>query len=199
MKTLIQTLIILILSLSFFGCGAKVPFKEQKPLDNSALVYVYATQNQDSGSYGRYFLQIDGVGIDVTLVENEYTYINLKAHKKVKVSATRSALITKNISLDTKANDIYYLRINTLQEGSFEFENVDEKTALKEIKNTTLHGEVLEETISALISDEPKEESSEVTDADSSKLEKIKEANKLKEDGIISQEEFEKLKADILK
>ncbi|MCW9027155.1 MAG: DUF2846 domain-containing protein, partial [Thiovulaceae bacterium] len=154
MNTIIKSLITITITLLLFGCADKVQFKEQTPLTDSALVYVYAkniVQNNDDMSIGKYFLQIDRVRIDETLIENEYTAINLKASKEVKISATRSALITKDVSLNTQAGEIYFLRINTLPGGDFEFEKVDSNIGFEEIKKTTLSGASVEEKIDSLI------------------------------------------------
>ncbi|QFR50247.1 hypothetical protein FJR48_11105 [Sulfurimonas lithotrophica] len=207
MNTIIKTLITLTITLSFFGCADKVPFKEQDPLENSALVYVYANkilQDNDAMNMGKYFLQINRIGIDKTLVENEYTAINLKASKNVQISATRSALITKDIDFSTESGKTYFFRINTLPGGDFEFEEVDSTIGLKEIKKTKLSGSILEKKIESLIYDDDKEEKEPIKVApkveyvSKSKIEKIKEAHKLKEEGILTEEEFKKLKTEIL-
>jgi len=199
MNKIIKTLITITITLSFIGCADKVPFKEQSPMANSTLVYVYANksvQNEEETTVGKYALQIDRVAIGTTLVEGEYTAINLKSKKEVQISATRSALITKDIFLHTKTDAIYFIRINTLAGGTFELETVDKNIGLKEIKKTTLSGATLEEQIDSYIVED--KEPLKVKKSETSKTQKIKEAYQLKKDGIITGLEFDKLKAEII-
>jgi hypothetical protein len=45
LKKIVTVIGLLVVSLLFTGCGNKVSFKAQEPLENAALVYVYVTQN----------------------------------------------------------------------------------------------------------------------------------------------------------
>lgn len=194
MKKILIILLTITIASIFTACADKTPFKEQTPLSNSALVYVYAKQvilDEDGSSVARFQLLVDDKSIGIRLVENEYTPLDLKA-QNVKISSVKDALITKEITLDLKDGDIYYLRAQMLNGDNFKFEIVERYIALEEIAKTKLYGSFMKDSIDSLINVDKK------TKAEKSKIEQIKDANQLKIDGIITQEEFEKLKVDIL-
>ncbi len=182
------------------GCGKKIPFKEQDTLKNSALVYVYAkqtTSNEDDVILGKYMLRVNDKTIGIVLEEGEYTPIDLKPSSSTLLSATKGALITKDITLDLKAGDIYYLRAVSKSGGDFTFTKLDSSKALPELRKTVLFGSDAEDENEVLIKkDENKQIDKEIAPSQS-KSQKIRDAHLLKKDGIITQEEFEKLKAEI--
>ena len=197
MKKLLQLIITITTALFIFGCADKVAFKEQLPLKNSALVYVYAKQiivDGDDLSIGKFKLMVDDKLIDVVLVENEYTPINLKA-QKIEISATKDSLITKKVTINLLPGDVYYLRATLAEGGDFNFEKVSASIGLKEIKKTKLHGSSVEEKNDAVVLID---ERTEEVVLKKSKIEQIKDANQLKIDGILTQKEFDKLKKEIL-
>ena len=202
MNKIIKTIITISLSLMLFGCADKVPFKEQSTLDNSALVYVYAkvkTVNDDDSIAGEYSISVDSKRLDVRLVEGEYIPIDLKAPAKVNISATMGAIITKDITIDVRESNMYYIRAMVTEGSNFNFEQVSSEVGLSEIQNTVLSGSSVEDINEALAVDTTEEKgAAKAAHTGGNKIQKIKDAHQLKVDGIITQDEFEKLKAEIL-
>ena len=103
---------------------------------------------------------------------------------------------------------IYYLKI-TQYPDSFDFENMQNKSiALTQIKKTGLNNSVYEDEkdiITKIIQPNQKEQKvkkvvktqTKVT-TNNDKMSKIKEAYKMKQDGLITEKEYNKLKREIL-
>jgi len=228
-KSLIASAILAI-SLLFSACGTKVPFKVSKPLDNSAIVYVYVVDGVSSGEdsgHSEYNILINGKRYLERIESGEYMLFNLKANPTL-ISAVKSQIIEEDIKLNLKAGDINYLRItDNTDSGEFGFEQISPSQARKEIAKTGLAGSSLENPkniITELVGmndDETKESKPTMSEAQidaiiekklsskgistnapastsSSKLDKIKEAYEMKKQGILSDDEFKALKADIL-
>ena len=179
MNKIIKSIITISLSFVLFGCADKVPFTKQTPLDNSALVYVYAKANtlsEDDYLAGAYSISVDSKKLDVRLVEGEYTTIDLKPNPSVNVSATMGAVITKTIILNPLASNVYYLRAMVAEGSNFKFEQVEGKIALVELKKTVLSGSSVEDINDAIVK-KPKKE--KPTSAPTSKIQKIKAINVL--------------------
>ena len=196
-----QLLVLSIVLLFITACGDRVAFKPQEPLSNAALVYVYVSPYSEliEGEYTSYYvIRINNKRLDARLYKNEYIALDVKPGKTT-FSATRAEIEEKSLSVNLEAGHIYYLRVTgDLEDGSFKFEHVSNAEGSKEIKTTGLSGSMVnspEYIVTELVendTDEKKETSS------LSKTQEIEKAYALKEKGIISQKEFEQLKADIL-
>ena len=234
MKKRLITSILIVASLLFSACGTKVPFKVTKPLNNSAIVYVYVVDGVSSGedsSHSEYNILINGKRYLERIESGEYMLFNLKANPTL-ISAVKSQIIEEDIKLNLKAGDINYIRItDNTDSGEFGFEQVKPSEARQEIAKTGLAGSSLENPeniiteliglnddnddsktkntiptmseaqIDAIIEKKLKSKgiSAEVpVSTSTSKLDKTKEAYEMKKQGILSDEEFKALKADIL-
>ena len=171
----------------FVSCS-KSPFKPQETLENKALVYIYVKTPEglnDSNRYPKYSIKIDGKYVDGDMGQEEYIALNLDP-SEIELFAIRADIEIQSLKLDLKAGATYYLRIRSFSDdfAEFNFEELPKSIAFEEIivtKNVT-----------------PKEEKKEQTMQTLSKTDEIQKAYELKEKGILSNEEFEKLKADIL-
>lgn len=186
---IILTTILLLIS----GCGTKVPYKTQEPLDNTSLVYIYVTSTNGFGeniTTSTYQVHINNKKIKQQIKEDEYIAFNLKPNT-TSFSITRAQIEERTLKLHLENRKIYYLRVKTdIDDGGFEFEEVKNSIGMQEIVKTTLAGATLENKDAKLTElVEPKK-----TD----KIDEIKKAHELKEQGIITKEEFEKLKKEIL-
>jgi len=237
MKKILIVSTLMIVGLLFSACGTKVPFKAQKPLANSAIVYVYVVSGMSSGeeaSHSEYNILINGKRYLERIESGEYMIFNLKANPTL-ISAVKSQIIEQDIKLNLKAGDVNYLRItDNTESGEFGFEQVSPSKARLEISKTGLAGSSLEDPkniITELIGTDDKKDDSIVksnsvpvmSEAEidaiierklakkeikptppaprvepNSKLDKIREAYEMKKEGILSDEEFKALKADIL-
>lgn len=218
---LVKILLLTTTLLLITACGSKTPFKEQKPLDNAALVYVYAKMSLDSSessTRGEYSLRINNKPVMQRIQDGEYMIFNLKP-QPMKISATKKQIQEKVLDLDLNAGQIYYLKIVDSQDGSaFDFVKVSSSHAKVEITKTGLAGSS-EESPENIITEfvNPKETesmevkssavaapvavpqvSAPVTTMPMSKTDEIMKAYGLKEKGIISDEEFKALKTNIL-
>ena len=222
LKTVTLTLVLLLIT----ACGSRVPFKKQQPLENSALVYVYVPENvtadEDTDVY-EYSIRINNKRHMERITEGEYMVFNLKP-LTIDISATRAQIEEHKETIKLQAGQIYYFKIQKQDDATFTFERVEPSTASAEIAKTGLAGSTLEDendNISEFVNfNKDKKESKKVaakvpvatpvtnptptkTKASkkrvtASKLDEIKEAYQMKKDGLISDEEFQTIKSEIL-
>ena len=218
-KILLLTITLLIVT----ACGNRAAFKKQEPLENAALVYIYTLTQvmTDEGTTNpEYNIRINNKPYMQRIKEGEYIVLNLKP-QAMTISATKKQIEEKVLNMDLKTGQVYYLKLEILEGGGFEFYQVNNPIALKEINRTGLAGSSVESTeniITEFVN--PKEtESMEVTAATPivapiivpqvsaptpvdaapvSKTDEIMKAYEMKEKGIISDEEFTTLKTNIL-
>ncbi len=198
----LQIFFLTIVILFIGGCGNKVAFKQQEPLSNAALVYLYVSPYSEliEGEYTSYYvIRINNKRLDERVYKNEYIALDVKPGRTT-FSATRAEIEERSLTLDLKAGHIYYLRVTgDLEDGGFKLEHVSDTVGAKEIQTTGLSGSMVnspEYSVTELVEDKKHAEKNSVS---LSKTDEIQKAYTLKERGIITQEEFEKLKAEILK
>jgi len=209
------TLLLLSITLLLFSaCGSKIPFKKQEPLENSALVYVYQPLNigtDENMNMSDYNIRFNGRQVMERISTNEYMTFNVKP-EKVAISIVRKQIEEKVITLDLKAGQVYYLKIlDNLEGNTFDFVRVDKDTAYPELAKTGLAGSSVEseDNIINVFVDEPEKESALVLEKEvtqqqtsvapsSSKMDEIQKAFDMKEKGMLNEEEFNTLKAEIL-
>ena len=226
MKKIVTVVGLLVIGLLFAACGSKVPFKVQEPLENAALVYVYVTQNagtEESMSGSDYSIRINNKRYLERIKSGEFISFNLKP-QPMTISATRGQIEEKVLNMDLKSGQIYYLKVSdNLAGGKFDFEMVDNAQGSKEIAKTGLAGSSVESPENIITefvtgSKSAKEEDMMVNQPaptqvapqpvvytapapevqPSAKIEDVQKAYKLKEQGILSDAEFQKLKTEIL-
>lgn len=91
MKTL-KILLLTITLLLITACGNRTPFKQQEPLENAALVYVYASvqvMTDESSSDPEYSIRINNKPYMQRVKEGEYIVLNLKP-QAMTISATKN-------------------------------------------------------------------------------------------------------------
>ncbi|MEA3330679.1 MAG: DUF2846 domain-containing protein [Campylobacterota bacterium] len=225
-KILLLSLILLLVT----ACGNRVPFKEQAPLENAALVYVYVVEDITSSEdtqVSNYSIRINNKRYLERITEGEYLAFNLKP-LTIDISATRGQVEEHKESVTLEAGKIYYFKIDKLDGGDFSFERVSLAIGSKEITKTGLAGSMVEDE-SNIITEfvNPKEDedvhvkavapvqsrpqtvapvavpvstTASVTPkrVTASKMDEIREAYDMKKEGILSDEEFKALKAEIL-
>ncbi|DAB30317.1 MAG TPA: hypothetical protein CFH84_04720 [Sulfurimonas sp. UBA12504] len=132
--------------------------------------------------------------------------LDLKPNQ-VKLSATRAQIEEKFLNLDLKAGETHYLKItDNLEKGAFSFEQVSKEIGAKEIVKTGVAGSMMDDidnTLTELVGSGKADENLEVkpqsqTQTPISKVDELEKAYKLKEKGIISEEEFKTLKSQII-
>ena len=201
---------LLLVSTLFTACG-KIPFEKQKPLTEAALVYVYLTMDSginDTNRMPNYVVGINGKNTEGSIEYGTYKFFNIKPGK-VTISATRSDVEKQDIELNLDAGKTYFLRVKSFSDdfAKFEIARVNSNEAYSELMNTTLADkfEKSENTISELISsssDEPEVAKVKAIEANAtqstSKIDEIQKAYDMKEKGMLSEEEFKTLKAEIL-
>ena len=190
-----------IISLLISGCGSKVPYKSQEPLENASLVYIYVTATNnftDTLATSIYQVRINGKKVKQKIAHNEYMALDLKTNE-ITISATRTQIEERSLKLKLENGKIYYLRVKTdMDDGGFEFEEVKGSVGMQEIVKTGLAGSTLEDKDTKLTELVGSKNSDEVKKEKFSKIDEIKKAHNLKEQGVISNEEFEALKKEIL-
>jgi hypothetical protein len=224
---IVKTLLLTATLLLFSACGNKTAFKLQEPLQNAALVYVYAKMNlstDDSTSRGEYSLRINNKPIMQRIKDGEYMVLNLKP-EVMTLSATKNQIQEVVLDLDLKEGQTYYLKIIDSHDGrAFDFVKMKNSEAKAEIALTGLAGsyeESIENIITEFVNPKTSDESMEVKTAvvpvivpvnsqapvvqqtpiqvaPMSKTDEILKAYELKEKGIIDEQEFKSLKTNIL-
>ncbi|QOY54470.1 hypothetical protein HUE87_11420 [Candidatus Sulfurimonas marisnigri] len=221
MKNLLLKSTILLILLVFTACSSKVAFAKQEPLQGASLVYVYVPQfvsTGENGNMGSYKIRINNKRVESKIFEGEYQVFNLKP-EKISISVTKDGIEERKLQMDFKEGESYYLRvINDVQNNNFSFVQAEKGVALKEIAKTGLSGSraiELDNIITELVTPDEKQESTPIVSAPlapkpavqkvqietlttSSKMDEVKKAYQLKVDGILSEDEFTKLKAEIL-
>lgn len=188
MKNILTLLTLLIISIIITSCS-KTPFKAQEPKEKEALVYIYVASPNGINVSNRnpsYKISINDKNIDEYLGEEEYIALDLKP-KFTKISAIRADIEKQSLELNLKSGKSYYIRVRSFSDdfAKFDIESIKEDIALKEI-SITLNAKIKK-------TQEDKTEIQKV-----SKLQEIEKAHELKEKGILSDEEFNVLKKEIL-
>jgi len=198
----IKLLLVSIVLVLITACGSKKPFEVQKPLESAALVYVYVLSETESGysnTISKYDIRINNKKVSQNVSDAEYIALDLEP-KSIKLSATKGQIEEQNLHLNLKAGETYYLKIVDKIEGTkFEFYEVSSATGEKEIAKTTLAGSSIESKeyiVDAYIKESKPERSEEKQNI--SKIDEIQKAYNLKEKGILTDEEFQALKSEIL-
>ena len=184
------------------ACSSRVPFAPKEPLKDTSLVYLYVSSDESSGeemSDPYYSIRINNKLVEDKIRSGEYIAFNLKPNI-TSISIIRGAIEEKTVQLELKSSQTYYLkaRVN-LYNDAFDLVEVNKTIGSKEIVKTGLAGSTAVEEdniLTELISSDKdkKEESSQTF----SKTDEIKKAFKMKEEGIITEQEYKTLKAEIL-
>lgn len=197
----------------FSACSSKSPYKEQKPLEEAALVYVYVvSQSGVAENYKdhAYKIKVNGKSVEGLVKTDEYMALDLKPGN-VEVSATRADIETQSVKLDLKAGDIHYLKVKSFSDAFAKFDLIKEQSVVakkeiaktvdatskniieKEIEGVTVFADkkapVVETAVPVQLS---------APQVPTSKTDELEKAYKLKEKGIISEEEFKTLKSQII-
>ncbi|SFV54118.1 hypothetical protein MNB_SM-4-324 [hydrothermal vent metagenome] len=182
------------------GCGSKIPFSKKKLSQISAQVYIYAPQHlvdgEDTFNF-RYKVYIDEKLVTNTILESDYMVFNLKP-LPTSIFVIRDNIIQKKVSLNLQAGFVYYLKIiDDSENGDFSFMQVRDILALSELKDTNLAGSFTISTSHML--NEEQEEKHDLNNTSATISDEIEKAYELKKKGVLSEEEFIKLKQKLLK
>lgn len=200
MKKIISIVTVAFLSIVFTACADRTPFKEQEVLKDTALVYVYIAKTvstDDNFHDDPLSIKIDDKTLTPKIMQNEYIAYNLKP-RSITISAIKGAVLSQEIKLDLKPSQVYYLRVkNSSNSDSFTFEKMNQVVGLQEIAKTTVAGSNFifkdNDKIEGLVETTPDNK------ATRTKADEIQRLYDMKEKGILSQEEFETLKAKVIK
>lgn len=247
----IKALLILAIMLLVSGCGTKVPFKAQEPLDGAALLYVYVVDKvtvDDTMQDSLYKIQINGKNVVGSIEAGEYKVFDMKP-ATVLVTSLRRNIEKMHQKVTMQAGNSYFLKIESGSFGeAYSFDKVSESEGQNGVAKTTLSGAtgidvtqytpdfggstagedsktvavpaMTEAEIDAIIERKIAERVSKMnipapvavpvaapvaspvpsysTPAKSSTMDEIQRAYEMKEQGILTQEEFSKIKAEIL-
>lgn len=214
MKKILVLSSLLLIGIVFSACGSKSPYVERKPLDDAALVYVYVASQSGVSDNNRdhaYKIKVNGKNVEGYIKADEYMALDLKPGN-VEITAIRADVEAQSIKLELKAGDVNYLKIKSYSDAFAKFDIIKSQSivAKKEIVKTVdaASKNIIEKEIEGVSvfaqKKEPVKESvvqSTTTPAISapvSKTDELEKAYKLKEKGIISEEEFKTLKSQII-
>jgi hypothetical protein len=195
-------LALLISTSLFFTACTKTPFKKEQPLKGTALVYVYVMADNginDTDRIPYYEVKINKKSTDGKIYPQEHLKYNLDADN-VTISVVRNDVEKRTIDLNLKRGEIYYLRVVGFSDRflGYNYEQIEPEIALQEIKDTVYAIREDSEALDILVTKESEAKASHQTESKKSKTQQIKDAHQLKQDGIINEAEFLKLKTEIL-
>ena len=206
MTKILSMVTLLVITVIFSACG-KVPFEKQEVKSDSALVYVYIefpSGINDADRNPPYEIGVNGTKLKGDIRYGDYKFYRLKP-TNMTISAYRAGIEEQSIEMTLSAGKTYFLRIKSFSDdfAKFEITRVNSKVAYEALNETTLSGEYesTQAAISELIIEDKSEESAASTTTvihSKSKTDEILSAAKLKEQGLLSDEEFNKLKSEIL-
>jgi len=184
------------ISLFFVACS-KQPFIEKKPENSAALVYVYVVADNGINDTNRmpcYTVLLGEEQMDGCMEVGDYMEFDVKPGK-INFNISRANIEIQSVELNLAANETKYLRVQSYSDDFNKFKVVDrdQDVALKELSRTSLVGSYLKKDTGPSKLVIPKEEKKSF-----SKSDELEKAHALKEKGILSNEEFNKLKSEIL-
>jgi len=209
MKLLKHLFTSFLLLLLFTGCST-VSFVEKSPKKNTATIYAYVdtTSNINENMYDPcYKLKINDDSLEDCMNINEFMELTNLKPQAINIYAIRDDIDKKNIKLDLLGGKTYFLKIQSYSQimGQYEFKQVSRELALKSIVNMKMANppkkpEKEDNSILDIFSSDTNSTTVENknTTIISSKTDEINKAYEMKEKGIITDEEFDKLKAEIL-
>lgn len=200
MKSLKLILLTAVLML-VVGCADKKPFAKQEPLENAGLVYLYVVPDGEFESNPNYKVLINGKRVEGRVKKGEYTVFNLKPTSNLKISVVKQEIQEKSVTLNITSGHINYIRVKGSATDGLVVKHVPNSVGSKEIVKMGLAGSVIDESVNEAIEElipEKKPAPAVQAAPSASKVEQIEKAHALKEKGILSEEEYKKLKAEIL-
>ncbi|OQX59957.1 MAG: hypothetical protein B5M52_01650 [Helicobacteraceae bacterium 4484_230] len=207
-KILSLCLFAVMLTLFYTGCAPRPEYKPSVQKSNRTLLYVYCLEAVKSSDYG-YEIRVNDMTEPLILRDNGYLVFELDS-KDISISAQNSDDIAGVVDRDTivlknvKKGKSYYVKAIISEGEKVDLVAVDSLKAQKEIKNTVLYDQE-ENTYHLFVNDTDKVSgpaviesdtaSSSVAGSDAQEIEKLYE---LKEKGVISDDEFRRLKKKII-
>jgi hypothetical protein len=183
------------------GCADKKPFAKQEPLENAGLVYLYVVPDGAFESNPNYKVRINGKRVEGRVKKGEYTVFNLKPTNSLKITVVKREIEEKSVTLDIIAGQINYIKVKGSSSEGLTVVHVPNSVGSKEIVKMGLAGSVIDESVNEAIEELiPEKKKAPLVQAapSASKVEQIEKAHALKEKGILSEEEYKKLKTEIL-
>ncbi|WP_455757051.1 SHOCT domain-containing protein [Sulfurimonas sp.] len=139
----IKIIILATVVLIFSACGNKTPFKEQEPLKNAALVYLYVAESSnadESMEDSKYKTKINGKNVAGTMIAGEYKVFDMKP-ATVLFTAVRRNIENEHVKLKLRAGHTYFLKTQSAGFGeAFSFKQVNAKDGKRDLKKSSLAG-----------------------------------------------------------
>ncbi|GEM_PF-3556797 len=191
MRIILTVSLLFVIALFTVSCVQKQPFVKEKVADESALVYLYRPLVHGSNDVG-YRLYVDNEKISYILRGGEYAPVHLKAGRAT-FRAIANGILEHRVTLNLENGTEYFIRMLPQEGGDFTMKVLPKSIAILELSNTFLSGSELsiDTDNTKLIPPKPSQASGSVSD-------EISKLYNLKEQGIISEEEFRQLKAKII-
>lgn len=184
------------------GCTS-VGFADIPASKNTATIYSYVDlpQNVDETvSDPCYKISINKDLLENCMKSEEFMVFEKLKPQTINISAIRDDIEKKTLELSLEAGKTYFLKVQSYSQliGQFEFKEVNRETALKSIGSMKMANppEKKDDAIFDFFASEEKSEKTEFSS--SSKMDEIQKASDMKEKGVITQKEFDTLKAEIL-
>jgi hypothetical protein len=194
MKKIVLALTTIILAMLFMACS-KAAFDKQRPTENMALIYVYTAADTNKVSF--YTIGVNGKKMEGGLKTGEYKMYNLKPGI-MSIAAYKGENQEEKVDLDLGAGKTYYLRVKSFSNDSakFEIKRVNSSVAYEELTHTVLAEDNTQSD--GMISELFTSREEAIAPIQNSKTKALQNATDLKEQGILNEDEFNKLKEKIL-
>ena len=179
------------LPLVLVSCAQKQPFTSAQLSQESALVYLYRPSIHGHNT-PTYRLYVDNEKIPYILGGAEYAPVYLKAGKAT-FRAVANGILEQSVTLDLHNNTAYFIRTLPQEDGTFTMQPIAADQALNEISRTFLSGSELQ-----IDADKKKLITHNAAQESPSASDEIAKLYKMKEQGIITEEEFIRLKTKVI-
>jgi hypothetical protein len=191
MKKLLSIILAITVLGIFSACSSKKPYKEEQISDQKAMVYIYR-KSVISDLDNVYRVYLNNLLVKDVLRDNGYLHFEVK-EGDLTVNVRRGVLFEHSVSLHVKNSQTYYIRaVSVSDSGDFKLEVVDNATGKSEIATTVYYDETRDDMF--YHEDKKKPEVKPAT----SNAQEIERLYNLKEKGIITQDEYETLKAKVI-
>ncbi len=191
MRITVPFFLLLLLPFVLISCAQKQPFSTAAISQESALLYIYRPLVHGHNTPA-YRLYVDDEKVPYVLSGGEYAPVYVKTGRAT-IRAVSNGILEQSVTLDLQKGAAYFIRTLPLEGGIFSMQHIADTQALNEISHTFLSGSEL-----SIDTDKKKLITHDQSPTSISVSDEIAKLYQMKEQGIITEEEFTQLKTKII-